>query len=203
MEQVLVDYMDVPIFFLCKEESQYYLALCVDIEELQYVVTKLSLLDVYDLLHGGISMRDSILKQKMYWWIRSGEDIYLDEVMEHEMKDLDDSLLPEEGAYFEILTEKMKKFIKKFDEKIFFDGYKIIENIIENREAFINIDGISKVFEGTMEEEWPAVSSYNEVMVNISGIQEKLLGNSKQLEEEIEDIFELKESTVYARAIAA
>ena len=52
MEQVLVDYMDVPIFFLCKEESQYYLALCVDIEELQYVVTKLSLLDVYDLLHG-------------------------------------------------------------------------------------------------------------------------------------------------------
>ena len=52
LEQVLVDYIDVPIFFLCKGNEQYYLALCIDIDELEYIVVKPSLLEVYYLLHG-------------------------------------------------------------------------------------------------------------------------------------------------------
>ena len=54
LEQVLVDYMDIPIFFLCKNKKQYYIALCTDIDELRYIVTKLSLSEVYNLLHGKV-----------------------------------------------------------------------------------------------------------------------------------------------------
>ena len=74
LEQILVDYMDIPIFFLCEGENQYYVALCTDIDELSYIVAKLSLLDVYNLLHGKIPMRDAILKQNEYWDIVSGDE---------------------------------------------------------------------------------------------------------------------------------
>lgn len=58
LEQILVDYMGIPIFFLCKDKKQYYIALCTNIDKLNYIVTKLSLSDVYNLLHGKIPMRD-------------------------------------------------------------------------------------------------------------------------------------------------
>ena len=80
LEQVLVDYIDVPIFFLCKGNEQYYLALCIDIDELEYIVVKPSLLEVYYLLHGKTPMRDVLLKQKEYWNIISGEEIVSDVV---------------------------------------------------------------------------------------------------------------------------
>jgi len=59
LEQVLVDYMDIPIFFLCKDNRQYYIALCTDIDDLGYIVAKLSLSEVYNLLHGKMPMRDA------------------------------------------------------------------------------------------------------------------------------------------------
>ena len=33
LEQVLVDYNDIPIFFLCTGEREQYLALCYDLDE--------------------------------------------------------------------------------------------------------------------------------------------------------------------------
>ena len=75
LEQVLVDYMDIPIFFLCSGGKQYYLALCTDIDELNYIVVRLPLIDVYNLLHGKISMRDAILKQNEYWDLNQGQPI--------------------------------------------------------------------------------------------------------------------------------
>ena len=72
LEKVLVDYMDIPIFFICKSNEDYYIALCIDVEEYNYVVAQMSLEDTYALLHGKIAMRDAILKQKEYWLIYSG-----------------------------------------------------------------------------------------------------------------------------------
>ena len=43
LEQILVDYMNVPIFFLCKDDKQYYLALCSNMDELNYIVVQISL----------------------------------------------------------------------------------------------------------------------------------------------------------------
>lgn len=105
LEQVLVDYMDIPIFFLCKGKKEYYIVLCTNIDEFSYVVTKISLLDTYNLLHGKILMRDVILKQKEYWEIISGEEIELDLVTKCAMCNLELSVLPEENAFFKVLTK--------------------------------------------------------------------------------------------------
>lgn len=96
LEQVLVDYMNVPMFFLCKGEAQYYLALC----------TK-------------ISMRDAVLKQREYWDIVSGDEIYLDEVTKKHIEEVDLDTLPEKGACFKALTKQKKLYVQKFDREFY------------------------------------------------------------------------------------
>ena len=121
LEQVLVDYMGIPIFFLCKGEGEYYLVLCTDIDELNYIILKSSMNDVYELLHGKESIRNTMLKQKEYWNVISGEEIVLDEVERLSIAELDVSLLPKEDVYFEIVSTKLENYVKKFDMEYFCD----------------------------------------------------------------------------------
>lgn len=115
LEQVLVDYMDIPIFFLCKDQSQYYVVLCTDIDALNYIIVKVALGEVYGLLHGKIPMRNVILEQKEYWEVISGEEISQDTVIRHGIASLDTAVLPEKEACFKILTDEMRIFVQKFD----------------------------------------------------------------------------------------
>lgn len=119
LEQVLVDYMDIPIFFLCKGESNHYLVLCTDIDGLNYIIVRLSMNDVYDLLHGGESIRNAILKQNEYWNVISGKEIPLDKVEKLSISKLSSSLLPKEDVYFEIVSTKLENYVKKFDTQYF------------------------------------------------------------------------------------
>ncbi len=123
LEQVLVDYNDVPIFFLCKNEEQFYIALCTDMEELTYVIEKLSLADVYKLLHGKITMRDVYLTHNEYWEIVSGEEISFDKVTRRTIDCIERSVLPEENAYFQILTEEIRSYVEAFDNEYFSNKY--------------------------------------------------------------------------------
>lgn len=123
MEQILVDYLDIPIFFLCSGDKQYYIALCTDIEDLKYIVVKLASVDVYNLLHGEIPMRDIILKQSEYWDIVSGEDIGSDIVIKKKMDEIENTLLPEEKAYFKILTKEMQAYVERFDSEFLSSEY--------------------------------------------------------------------------------
>lgn len=115
LEKVLVDYEGIPIFFLCKGEGKYYIALCTNVDNLSYIVAKLFIDDVYKLLNGSIPMRDVILEQKECWEIFSGEEISLDQVKKSSTDDLDRSLLPREDACFEILTQKLKRYVEEFN----------------------------------------------------------------------------------------
>lgn len=117
LEQVLVDYMDIPIFFLCKDKKQYYIALCTNIDKLSYIVTKLSLSDVYNLLHGKIPMRDVFLKQQEYWEIMSGDKVGIDMVTKKKIETLEQSLLPEPNVYFKILTKQIELFVQEVDDE--------------------------------------------------------------------------------------
>ena len=119
LEQVLVDYMDIPIFFLCKGESNYYLVLCTDIDELNYIIVRLFMNDLYELLHGEGSIRNTILKQNEYWNVISGKEIPLDKIEKLSTPKLDVSLLPKENTYFEIVSTKLENYVKKFDTQYF------------------------------------------------------------------------------------
>lgn len=100
LDQTLVDYNGIPIFFLCKGNGQYYIVLCTDIEDLDYIVAKVSVKDVYDLVHGKIPMRDVVLKRPEYWDIAIGEEICVDKVVRRNINTLDPNLLPEKGTCF-------------------------------------------------------------------------------------------------------
>lgn len=119
LEQVLVDYNEIPIFFLCKNEEQYYIVLCTDIDDLRYIVTKLSIPDVYNLLHGNIPMRDAILKQKEYWDVVSDDDVSLDQVTRKSMDTMDLAVLPKKNLSFRVLTESMETYVRSFDNEFF------------------------------------------------------------------------------------
>lgn len=139
LEQVLVDYNNIPIFFLCKDSIAYYVALCTDIEELSYIVVNLSDVDLYSLLHGKLSMRETFTKQKCYWEIRSDEQIELDSVICKPMEEIDCSILPEEGACFEILTDEIALYVKRFDA-IFWSNekFKMLQKKPNFNENFLN-----------------------------------------------------------------
>lgn len=120
LDYILVDYEYVPIFFLCKDdECQYYLALCTDIENGEYIVVKISLLNVYNLLHGNIAMRDVILNQKIFWKVVSGDEIKNDIVNEYPIDYINHQDLPEKDAKFKILQKHIKEYVQKFDKEFF------------------------------------------------------------------------------------
>ena len=125
LKQVLVDYMGIPIFFLCKDKKQYYIALCTNINKLSYIVTKLSLSDVYNLLHGKIPMRDVFLKQQEYWEIMSGDEVGMDMVTKKKIETLEQSLLPEADAYFKILTKQIKLYVQEVDNEYLQQTYRL------------------------------------------------------------------------------
>lgn len=117
-EKALVEYDYVPIFFLCKDNmEEFYIALCIDFDELTYVVANISESDTYSLLHGQITMREVITKKEDFWHIQSGEELSLDKVKQCPIKELKEDWLPESGAYFQVLTEDMRRYVDDFDEK--------------------------------------------------------------------------------------
>lgn len=124
LEQVLVEYMSIPIFFLCKNAKQYYIALCTDMEDMNYIVCAISQTIVYNLLHGTQPMQDVILAQDSFWEVHSGDTVSEDFVQKKAIKELDRSVLPEEGACFKIVTEELESYVNRFDNEFWNnDGY--------------------------------------------------------------------------------
>lgn len=117
LEYVLVEYIGIPIFFLCKGENEYYVVLCINLDELNYYIIKPSLLDIFNLLHSKITMRDMFLKQPNYWFIESGDNIESDVVTNNPIKLINVSDLPVEGEYFEILDKRSEMYVQSFDQQ--------------------------------------------------------------------------------------
>lgn len=214
LEQTLVDYMDIPIFFLCKGEEQYYIALCTDIDELNYVVVKLSLPDAYNLIHGKIPMRDAILKQNEYWNIISGDEICSDMVTKMSIDTLEKDLLPEENACFKILTKQMELFAQKFDgeffaTKHFYESDKKADLSGWNIELPLDvlaekIEQFTELVDYRMEK--PLVSkvpSYDEKMNSIKNAETTIKKSEKTKYTVMDDLFKLSESSVNNIAVAA
>lgn len=130
LEQVLVDYMDIPVLFLCRGNDHYYTVLCTDIEELNYIIVLCTDTEIYNLLHGQITMRNIFLSQREFWTVKSGECIAEDAVFQHDITELDESMLPEKNAYFEILTQEVKNYAAAFDKKFWQSGFSDEKNII-------------------------------------------------------------------------
>ena len=64
-------------------------------------------------------MRDLITKQKYYWDVQSGDNIAQDIVVKRKIDELDKSILPIEGSFFEATDESIKRYVENFDSEYF------------------------------------------------------------------------------------
>lgn len=99
LEKVLVEYNDIPIFYLCRSEEEYYLVLCSNIEEEKYIIVKPAKLEVLDMLNGELAMRDIILHQESFWEVSAGEDISQDRVEIKPIDQIEYEALPYENTF--------------------------------------------------------------------------------------------------------
>lgn len=144
LEKALISFNEIPVFFLCKDEqSKYYVALCSDIDDFNYVVVQVSASDVYDLLHGAITLREIITNQNYFWDVITGEEIEMDKAVYKAIGLIDPTILPKEGAFFKVLSTDMKHFIEEFDSTVYAKEFK---NTSFNQASSMNIDVPSAKF---------------------------------------------------------
>ena len=118
LDKVLVDYHDIPIFFICIGARGYYVVLCTNMEELSYIIVKPSLSELNNMLHGKITMREIFAKQLQYWEVRTGNTVSSDAVLLKNICEANLSDYPDKGARFEILTSEEEEYVKRIDEQI-------------------------------------------------------------------------------------
>lgn len=140
LEKVLVEYNDIPIFYLCRNENEYYIVLCSDMEGETYIIVKPTRLEVLDLLHGKLSMQDIILNQKLFWKVSAGEDISQDNVETNTVDQIEYEALPYEDAFYEIPSPDMEEFVRQFENQLMTGDYK---EIYENQQEIQEITAYS------------------------------------------------------------
>lgn len=121
-EKVLVEYNEVPIFFVCKDNQDYFISSCIDIEEERYVVIEASLSHVSKMLHEKITMRELIIQADRFWDIKVGEDVAEDEIKEKNINEMPLELLPYEGAYLKIITKDLRNYVEEIDSFLYGKG---------------------------------------------------------------------------------
>ncbi|WP_286669916.1 hypothetical protein [Thomasclavelia cocleata] len=110
LEQILVEYDHIPVFMIGKDEENYYLIICSEIEDLHYIIVKSDIKSLYEMLIGSIPMRDLFLSEKRYWDLISGEDTQSDIIEERNIEFLDHDYLPVEGAYYKIVNDDVRLY---------------------------------------------------------------------------------------------
>lgn len=122
LDKVLVSFNRTPIFFTCQDNyNNYYLVLCSDIDNLEYIVEKQSLKNLENMLQGKISMHSILLDCDYFWLIKSGESISEDIVKKKIISKIDTGVLPEKNAL--LINEDDEQYVKKINR-----GMKDMEN---------------------------------------------------------------------------
>ena len=101
-DKILVTFNDFPIFFVCKDEdNNYYLVLCRDMENLEYIIVKSSAKDIYDMLIQKYSIKEVFLKPDFFYEVFGEINLSSDRVNKLSSDRLDVSFLPNEDIYYE------------------------------------------------------------------------------------------------------
>jgi hypothetical protein len=121
LDKVLVAFNDTPIFFICCDnDNNYYIALCTDLDVLEYIVVKSSLQMLYKLLTQKVEMRAPFVQADYYWDVKAGESVYEDEVECLSIENMDMDVLPYATAVYETINEDDVVFVDKV-KSLYFD----------------------------------------------------------------------------------
>lgn len=109
----LINFNDIPVFFICKSREKYYLALCYDLDEEKYIVIETKTILLLDMLTQKITMRDMYKHVDSFWQIEYGDNPEQDVVYQKQIGELDTSLLPIEGEVYEVFDDDVKEYREK------------------------------------------------------------------------------------------
>ncbi len=119
LDKVLVEFDETPVFFVCKNEKDYFIGLNIDLDEERYILTRISLRGLSKMLHGKITMRELMLHSDKYWEIIAGEEPGEDIIYEKSIEEIPLKVLPYEGAYLKIATKDLEAYIEEIDANLY------------------------------------------------------------------------------------
>lgn len=204
LEQVLVEYNQIPVYFICLDERQtYYIVLCVDIDEEKYIIVKSEIERLIKLLSGKITMRDIMLLEKKYWEIIAGEDVDNDNCMQIDMEKINKEDLPYENSYFKLSTKAHKKYFTKL-ENIVMEDYNRWQEIDTSKNLQVSELDVNSGYKKTITNEYTEIknfkldSSYSNKTKNINMIESgKFVDNSISVENVKELLYKSKSVLSY------
>lgn len=121
VDEVFVDFNNLPIYFSCTSGEQYYLALCCEYENQDYILVESSAKEIVEMLTARITIRSTIVKKAKHWVIIAGEDVSSDQISLINEPYFNEDILPKEGAKYTIVTEKVSQYLKRIEKELYSD----------------------------------------------------------------------------------
>lgn len=136
LDKVLVSFNDIPILFVCRDSSKnYYLVLCSNLEELEYIIVQQSLKNLWSMLTKNITMRTAFLSCESFWFVKSGNTIEEDECAIIPKSKMDLDALPFENAMYETISEDdtlyVDRITNEYLDNVSFDLSEEIKDITD------------------------------------------------------------------------
>lgn len=145
LDKNLVSFNDIPIFFVCKDSNgEYYLALCSNIDEFNYLVFEIEFGVLYKMLKQQISMRDALTTSHLIWNVQSGFDVSEDVVIKTSLNDIDKDVLPLKDALYEPVTDQDLQYVQDIENN-FLSHLAFTDKIEENIELNSSVDDVISV----------------------------------------------------------
>lgn len=115
LDFMLEEYDFMPLFYVCKDEDDVrYIVLCTDFEHESYLISRITLVDLYNMLSGKIDMRSVFLKQAVFWKVNCKGNQYLDDIVEeYKTEDIPVEYLPVDGENYVLYDEEHKEYAKR------------------------------------------------------------------------------------------
>lgn len=139
LDQILVDYNSIPVFYVCNNLNDYYIVLCTDFDEECYIIVKTKLDIISNMLHRKITMREIITCEKEYWDVKTGDSVETDVVQKKNMDSINLNLLPDDKSYFQIASDEIRRYVNFIDAEIFNKFFFEVDNKNERVETSKNI----------------------------------------------------------------
>lgn len=138
LDYMLEEYDYIPMLYVCKDDDEErFLVLCTDFEKESYLITRINLVDLNEMLLGKIDMRSAFLNQSMFWKIQCLGNGYLnDAVVEDDISEFPKEYLPKEGDKYVLYDEEHREYQKRIAREL--------EETIEK----IEVQTINKAFPG-------------------------------------------------------
>lgn len=120
LDYMLEEYDYVPILYVCKDEEQErYLVRATDFEKESYLISKITLVDLNNMLLGKLDMRSAFLNQPKFWSVRcNGTEYQKDIVNEYETSSYPVEYLPAKDEFYVLYDEEHKEYQRRIAKEL-------------------------------------------------------------------------------------